>query len=96
MEIETGSVVLALAGRDKGGIFTVTAPADGPFVLIADGKRRKIEKPKRKKRKHLQAIGRLSKPEAEAWTNRKLRKALKAFAADATAGSGGGIQFVQR
>lgn len=91
MEIETGTVVLALAGHDKGGYFAVIDFADDSHVLIADGKRRKVEKPKRKKRKHLQAVGRLTPPDAGVWTNRQIRKALGAFCADAAAASGGGI-----
>ena len=42
-----GSIVLANAGRDQDGLFFVVGEADG-FVLLADGKRRKLEHPKRK------------------------------------------------
>ena len=91
MEIQTGSVVLALAGHDKGGYFAVIDFADDSHALIADGKRRKVEKPKRKKCKHLQAVGRLDLPDMGSATNRRIRKALGAFRADAAAATGGGI-----
>ncbi|MGI6152064.1 MAG: RNA-binding protein [Christensenellales bacterium] len=48
-----GRVAVSKAGRDKGRAFIVLERADGDHVLIADGKLRKIEKPKRKKLKHL-------------------------------------------
>ena len=47
VDIPIGSVVLANAGRDKGRYFVAVA-ASGGFVYIADGKERKLEKPKRK------------------------------------------------
>lgn len=90
MEAEQNSVVRSLAGHDRGGYFAVIDCADDTHVLIADGKRRKVEKPKRKKRKHLQTVGRLSPPQGGAWTNRRLRKALGAFGAGAAAVSGEG------
>ena len=49
VDIPIGSVVLANAGRDKGRYFVAVA-ASGGFVYIADGKERKLEKPKRKRR----------------------------------------------
>lgn len=91
MEIQTGTVVQALAGHDKGGYFAVIDFADDSHVLIADGKRRKVEKPKRKKRKHLKVVGQLNLQDVGGWTNRRIRKALGAFGADAAAVSGGGI-----
>lgn len=88
MEIERNTVVRSLAGHDRGGLFAVIDLADDTHVLIADGKRRKVEKPKRKKCRHLQAVGRLA-PQG-AWTNRSLKKALGVFGAGAAAVSGEG------
>ena len=48
-----GCVATSLAGRDKGRRFVVVGVHDEEHVLIADGKMRKIEKPKKKKLKHL-------------------------------------------
>ena len=37
MNIQKGSIVRALAGRDKGGFFVVLG-TDGSYACIADGK----------------------------------------------------------
>ncbi len=43
-----GRVAVSKAGRDKGRAFVILELADKDHVLIADGKLRKLEKPKRK------------------------------------------------
>ncbi len=48
-----GCVATSLAGRDKGRKFVIVGVLDEEHVYIADGKMRKIEKPKKKKLKHL-------------------------------------------
>ena len=55
MEIGKSDMIVSLAGRDKGQFFFVV-DTDGDYVLIADGKGRKLETPKRKKRKHIQKV----------------------------------------
>ena len=55
MDIGKSDMIVSLAGRDKGQFFFVV-DTDGDFVLIADGKGRKLETPKRKKRKHIQKV----------------------------------------
>lgn len=88
MDIMTDDVVLSLAGHDKGGVFAVIG-LDSEYAVIADGRHRKVEKPKMKKRKHLKAIGRLQTPSPSA-TNRELWQALRKFSeARATAAEGG-------
>ena len=52
MEIERGSLVYSIAGRDKGNLFLVLE-RDGDFVYLADGNLRKTENPKKKKLKHV-------------------------------------------
>lgn len=52
-----GSVVMSKAGHDEGGLFVVIKVCDSDYVLIADGKVRTLDKPKRKKIKHLKLIG---------------------------------------
>ncbi|WP_330375157.1 KOW domain-containing RNA-binding protein [Paraclostridium sordellii] len=49
-----GQVVRNLSGRDTGRLFFVVKVIDKEYVLISDGKKRKLEKPKLKKVKHLQ------------------------------------------
>lgn len=84
MEFSTQTVVLSLAGHDKGKLFAILEVENENFVLIADGRHRKIQKPKKKKIKHLKALGKLefadeSKNPASA-TNRELLRALRSFA----------------
>jgi ribosomal protein L14E/L6E/L27E len=52
-EFQIGRVVLAKAGRDKGHAFIIIKRLDDDYVLIADGVGRTIDKPKKKKTKHL-------------------------------------------
>ncbi len=52
MHISRSDIIESTAGRDKGRLFYVLE-TDGEYALIADGKIRRTEKPKRKKLKHL-------------------------------------------
>ena len=52
MDIKIGSVVRALAGREKDRYFVAVAVSGG-FVYIADGKERKLSSPKKKNIKHI-------------------------------------------
>ena len=47
-----GQIVTSRAGRDKGKHFVVVGFSE-KWVLIADGKSRKIDNPKKKNEKHL-------------------------------------------
>lgn len=76
MSMEKGSIVRALAGRDKDGFFVVLS-ADAKYAMIADGKRRKLENPKRKKLKHLYAANTVI--EGSIKTNPQIRRILKEF-----------------
>ncbi len=76
-EYVRGLVVRARAGHDKGDFLAVLETGDG-WAIIADGKRRPLTKPKRKKLIHLAPTGTvLSEEQME--TNRKLRNALRSF-----------------
>jgi len=48
-----GKVVHSKSGRDKGKFFIIIGIIDAEYVYISDGDLRKIEKPKKKKIKHL-------------------------------------------
>lgn len=52
-EIAIGQVVKSRAGRDKGKIFLVLEVLDDEHLLVVDGNLRKLDKPKKKKIKHL-------------------------------------------
>lgn len=74
MKLAKGSVVIADAGRDSGGFFVVT-DIDGSFCYIADGKSRKLDKPKRKNIKHIRTTD--SMIELNDITDKKLRTVLR-------------------
>lgn len=73
MEITTGRVVISSAGHDKGR-FMLVVGADGGRILLADGKERKLEHPKKKNIRHVRATERTIEPEG--LTDKKLRKTL--------------------
>ena len=83
VDITLGQVVYSKAGRDSGKRFLITGIENDLYVLIADGDLRRLEKPKRKKIKHLgftdtviDAIGTKLRDNARV-TNADIRKALK-------------------
>lgn len=57
LPIEIGSAVISKAGRDRGRLFLVVAEVDGDFVLVADGGLRRMDRPKKKRRRHLKPTG---------------------------------------
>lgn len=56
-ELQIGQFVKSKAGRDKGNVLIVFGIVDEQYVLVVDGDLRKLEKPKKKKVKHLSKIG---------------------------------------
>ena len=90
----TGRIVQATAGRDSGDVFFVVGQTADGRLLLADGKRRKVLHPKRKKLGHLivldqtqfnhPAIGKLK--QGEPVSDRELRRALAAFKEGITLG----------
>ena len=65
-----GSVVIALSGRDKGKAFAVIGESDNAFI-IANGRARTIECPKKKNKKHVEQSGYSISEEAKAKLNEK-------------------------
>ncbi len=57
MEIGKSDIVLSVAGRDQGKLFYVME-TDGAYVLVANGRERRLECPKRKKLKHVRKVPR--------------------------------------
>ena len=76
MKLLKGSVVRAEAGRDGGGYFAVI-DSDEKYCMIADGKSRKLEAPKRKNIKHIRVTN--SMIDVNEITDKKLRNMLKQF-----------------
>ena len=95
MDIALSDIVVSLAGRDKGKLFLV-AGTEKDFLLIADGKGRKLEKPKRKKRKHLRLMSKSDSPAAEKIRNggkvinSEIRRALAEYSEAADGQNRGG------
>ena len=54
-EINVSDVVVSTAGRDQGKLFYVIG-TDPVYLTLANGKDRTLEKPKRKKRRHIQKV----------------------------------------
>ena len=81
MSFQQAQIVRSLSGHDKDQLFCVLA-VDGSFVLLADGKRRRGEKPKRK---NVKCVGEFHHPTiekvraGEPVRNRELRAALAAI-----------------
>lgn len=49
-----GKIVYSKAGRDQGKVFVVVSILNDEYVYVCDGSLRPVEKPKRKKIKHLE------------------------------------------
>ncbi len=77
-----GRIVVSKAGRDAGRRFVVVKVIDDLYVEVADGDLRRVEKPKKKKIKHLDITdvtveGVAEKLRSKARiTNAEVRKAL--------------------
>ena len=84
MEIAKSDIVRSDADRDRGKIFIVLA-VEGEYLLLADGKGRRVEAPKRKKRRHVLFVAadesRLADKikRSEKITNSELRRTLAAY-----------------
>ncbi len=77
MDYVNGMVVFAKAGRDAGRFYMVVGMQDG-YPLIADGKRRKLEGPKRKNPIHLQKTNKIL-PFEDIHSNSRLRRELAQY-----------------
>jgi ribosomal protein L14E/L6E/L27E len=82
-EVTIGQFVKSKAGRDKDRVFIVVDIVDDLYVLVADGDLRKLERPKKKKRKHLSKYNLISKEvkkrnlEGKKITNLVLRREIE-------------------
>lgn len=55
--IDIGMIVRSRAGRDEGRLFLVVGIPEEEYALLCDGSLRKMEAPKRKKRRHITPTG---------------------------------------
>ena len=74
--VETGMLAKSRAGHDKGHLYVIYN-ADETYVYLVDGKTRTIDKPKKKKRKHVQII--CEKHEIEGIDDVAVKRILKIF-----------------
>lgn len=77
MQLQRGSVVRSISGRDKNTFHTVVELGQDE-VFVADGKTRKLAKPKRKNIKHVASTNTVLDL-SEITTDKKLRAALWPF-----------------
>lgn len=84
MEIKEGNLVISKCGRDKNIFFVVVKIMDD-YVFLCDGDVRKVEKPKKKKIKHIQITSKFSKyvneciKEGKLLTNKELQNEICKF-----------------
>ena len=78
MELKVGQVVISTAGHDKGDLLMI-AGFEKKQVLVCDGKHRRLEKPKCKNPRHLEATDMFLDKDSMA-TNKMLRKTLNKIA----------------
>lgn len=77
MEVKRGQIVKSKAGHDKGS-FQVILSLQLPYAMVCDGRRRPLEKPKKKKLMHLAPVQTVL-TEEQLRTNRQIKIALQAF-----------------
>lgn len=88
MKVNKSDIVKSIAGRDKDRVFIVL-DIQGEFLVLADGKLRRIEKPKTKKIKHTEFITVVNSPlkqkiiNGEQVLNSEIRKTLSRYAVQA-------------
>ena len=95
-DFNISDVVLSTAGRDQGKLFYVVG-TDPVYLMLANGKDRTLDKPKRKKRKHIQKVLRSETRVAQKLRagdkvlNGELRRDLAAFSRDMQSDNLGGF-----
>jgi ribosomal protein L14E/L6E/L27E len=89
--VEVGRAAESVAGRDKARLFIIVSVIDEQYVTIADGDLRTLDRPKKKKLRHLRLRPEVLKPIAEKLSggmkvfDAELRSALRALREEADA-----------
>lgn len=69
-KIEEGMLARSIAGHDQGRLYVIIR-AEAEYVWLVDGILRTVEKPKKKKVRHIQVIHHYAEPVREALENKK-------------------------
>jgi ribosomal protein L14E/L6E/L27E len=75
--VQVGRIAVSKAGRDTGRVFVILEVIDTYYVYIVDGDLRKMDRPKKKKLKHLKLTENVLSSIAE-----KLTEGTKVFDAE--------------
>lgn len=84
MDLKPGEIVRSAAGHDKEQLFCIMRE-EGDFLWLADGKRRTVKTPKKKRRKHVVSMGLWTHPvtgriaKGQPVLDSEVRRALAAF-----------------
>ena len=87
MESHAADSVLSLSGRDK-GLLLLVVKEEGEFLFLANGRARRAENPKKKRRRHVSHQGTSDERtkqkllETGRLTNSDIRKALALWTGD--------------
>lgn len=79
-----GKLAISKSGHDKDSIYVIIKE-DADKVLLADGRLKTVEKPKRKNKKHIQIIKKLPKeitemlPQDREFRNEEVKRAIKLY-----------------
>ncbi len=76
-------LAVSRSGHDKDSIYVIVRE-EADMVYLADGRRRTVEQPKRKNKKHIQLIKKLPKEVTEVFTrkdfqNEEVKRAIKLY-----------------
>lgn len=84
IEFLPSNIVKSLAGHDRNNYYHILL-SEGEYVLLTDGKLRRLQNPKLKKKKHVEQMGGSDSPAAVKIrtggmvTNREIIKSLAAY-----------------
>ncbi len=83
MEFRIGSFAISKAGHDKGSCYVIVGEEED-FVYLCDGRLKKLQPPKRKRKKHIQLINRtvnseLLKKFTEKITDEEIKYEIKQY-----------------
>ena len=90
MPVPIGTVAVSLKGHDRGRVYLVIG-SDEAFLYLTDGDKRPFSEPKKKRRRHISAIGQIGNPDGliekvkgmkvQADRNALIRRELRGFTA---------------